>query len=167
MKTDFEIPEHIFKEYLFWLLYCSEVNGGTFEIEGEFVVFRVEDQLKLEGEGDVRQTDLKKGVPSVSEEAKTSFKNGKLPTKMKSKIIVGEDEYTFTIDSKTMEIQAIKIPINATKEPELKMDQRVFHISQIYRVLELLFIQFKNERLDEDLWDNKVKEINTWINSWK
>lgn len=165
MKTDFEIPEHIFKEYLLWLLYLSEINSGSFEIEGEYVVFRVEDQLKLEGEGDVRQTDLKKGVPSISDEAKTSFKNGKLPTKMKSKIMVGEDEYVFTIDSKTMEIQGVKIPVIPMKEPELKMDQRIFHISQIYRVLELLFKQFTKERLDADIWENKVKEINTWINS--
>jgi len=165
MKIEFEIPEHIFKEYLLWLLCFSEVNGGAFEIDGEFIVFRVEDQLKLEGDGDVRQTDLKKGVPSISEEAKTSLKNGKLPTKMKSKIIVGEDEYVFSIDSKTMEIQAVKIPVVPLKEPELKMDQRIFHISQIYRVLELLFAQFSQERLDPDIWQEKVDEINKWINS--
>jgi hypothetical protein len=164
MKIDFEIPEHIFKEYLLWLLYLSEVKSGSFEVEGEFVSFQVEDQLKLEGEGDVRQTDLKKGVPSISEEAKTSFKNGKLPTKMKAKITVGEDNYIFTIDSKTMEIQTVKIPVVALKEPELKMDQRLFHISQIFRVLELLFVQFTKERLDADLWETRVKEINQWIN---
>ena len=163
MISDFAVPEFIFREFLLWLLVQSEINDGSFELSGEFISFRVEDQLKLEGEGDVRQTDLKKGVPSISREARSALINGKLPTRMRVRMVVGGDEYLFVLDSKLMEIRGLKMPVVPLSEAELRMEQRIFHLSQIYRMLELLFNQFAVLRLDSDKWAVQVKEINQWL----
>ncbi len=163
MISDFTVPEFVFREFLFWLLVQSEKKNGSFELAGEFISFRVEDQLKLEGEGDVRQTDLKKGVPSISSEAKTALQDGKLPTKMRVRLVVGGDEYIFVLDSKLMEIRGLKMPVVPLTERELRMEQRIFHLSQIYRMLELLFKEFVNLRLDAETWAKQVKEINQWL----
>ncbi|NOZ12011.1 MAG: hypothetical protein GXO69_00010 [Acidobacteria bacterium] len=163
MISDFSVPEFIFREFLLWLLVQSEKRDGSFELAGEYVSFRVEDQLKLEGEGDVRQTDLKKGVPSISGEAKSALQDGKLPTKMRVRLVVGGDEYLFVLDSKLMEIRGVKMPVVPLTERELRMEQRIFHLSQIYRMLELLFREFANFRLDAESWAEQVKEINRWL----
>ncbi len=163
MISDFLVPEFIFREFFLWLLVRSELENGSFELAGEFVSFRVEDQLKLEGEGDVRQTDLKKGVPSISTEAKSALKNGKLPTRMRVRLVVGGDEYLFVIDSKQMEIRGVKMPVVPLTEAELRMEQRIFHLSQIYRMLELLFKEFTRLRLDGESWAAQVNEINQWL----
>ena len=99
MISDLILPEFVGREFLMWLLFRSEQDGGSFELDGEYVNFRVEDQLKLEGEGDVRQTDLKKGVPSISEEARIALRTGKLPTRMRVRLVVGDDEYYFVLDA--------------------------------------------------------------------
>lgn len=163
MIDDIALPEHVGREFFLWLLYRSEQDGGTFELDGEFVNFRVEDQLKLEGEGDVRQTDLKKGVPSISEEARMALKTGKLPTRMRVRLVVGDDEYFFVLDASLLEVRSARIPVVPMKEPVLKLDQRMFHLSQIYRILELLFRGFATERLDLEHWTSRVGEIHQWM----
>ncbi len=163
MISDFVIPEFVFREFFLWLLAQSEMKAGSFELDGEFVSFRVEDQLKLEGEGDVRQTDLRKGVPSISQEARSSLRNGKLPTRMRVRLVTGGDEYIFVMDSKLMELRGVKMPVVPLSEAELKMEQRIFHLSQIYRMLELLFNQFAALHLDAEKWDAEIKEINRWL----
>ncbi|MCK5879136.1 MAG: hypothetical protein KAH24_05125 [Holophagae bacterium] len=163
MISDFVIPEFIFREFLLWLLVESEKRDGSFELSGEYVSFRVEDQLKLEGEGDVRQTDLRKGVPSISQEARSALRNGKLPTRMRVRLVTGGDEYIFVLDSRLVELRGVKMPVVPLTEAELKMEQRIFHLSQIYRMLELLFNQFAAFRLDAEKWDEQVKEINQWL----
>ncbi len=163
MMSDFVVPEFIFREFFLWLLVKSEKQDGSFELGGEFISFRVEDQLKLEGEGDVRQTDLRKGVPSISQEARSSLRNGKLPTKMRVRLVVGGDEYIFVIDSRLMEIRGVRMPVVPLTEPELRMEQRIFHLSQIYRMLELLFKQFADLRLNQEKWVGEIREINQWL----
>jgi len=164
MRTDHEIPKIVFQEFFLWLLVNSELNGGTFELEGEFIVFRIEDQLKLEGEGDVRQIDFKKGVPSISNEVKAALKTKKLPSKMKCKLIIGEDQYVFSLSADSMEISAVKIPLTPLKEPELKMDQRMFHASQIYRILGSLFAAYAENRVSVSIWRLEEDKLNNWIN---
>ncbi|NOY22219.1 MAG: hypothetical protein GXO70_01750 [Acidobacteria bacterium] len=163
MISDFVIPEFVFREFLIWLLVQSEIRDGSFELGGEYVSFRVEDQLKLEGEGDVRQTELKKGAPSISLEARSALRNGKLPTRMRVRLVAGGDEYLFVLDSRLMEIRGVKMPVVPLSEAELRMEQRIFHLSQIYRMLELLFNQFSALRLDAEKWDGQIKEINQWL----
>lgn len=163
MISDFVVPEFVFREFFLWLLVQSELRAGSFELGGEFVSFRVEDQLKLEGEGDVRQMDLRKGLPSISREARSSLKNGKLPTRMRVRLVTGGDEYLFVMDSKLMELRGVKMPVVPLSEAELKMEQRIFHLSQIYRMLELLFNQFAALYLDAEKWEAQVKEINQWL----
>ena len=165
MISDLILPEFIGREFLMWLLYRSEQDGGSFELEGEYINFRVEDQLKLEGEGDVRQTDLKKGVPSISEEARIALRTGKLPTRMRVRLVVGDDEYYFVLDADLLEVRSAKIPTVPMKEAVLRLDQRMFHLSQVYRILELLFRLFAFERLDGDRWQASVRDIHQWIHA--
>jgi len=165
MISDIVVPEHVFREFLMWLLYRSEQENGMFELQGEFVTFRVEDQLKLEGEGDVRQTDLKKGVPSISEEARISMRNGKLPTRMRVRLTIGSDDYLFVLDSVSMEVRQLKTPAVPFREAPMKLDQRLFHLGQVYRILELLMKEFVKERLDDENWAGRTREISEWVHA--
>lgn len=165
MISDVVLPDHVGREFLMWLLFRSEQESGSFELAGEYVNFRVEDQLKLEGDGDVRQTDLKKGAPSISDEARTALVTGKLPTRMRVRLVVGDDEYFFVLDADLLEVRAAKIPTVPMKEPVLKLEQRMFHLSQIYRMMELLFKAFATERLDTNRWPARVKEIHQWMHA--
>ncbi len=163
MISDHVVPEHIFREFLLWLLYRTEQETGTLQVGDEYIQIRVEDQLKLEGEGDVRQTELKKGVPSISQEAKIALQNGKLPTRMRLSLASGDDQYLFVIESSRMELRAVRIPVVPIRETDLKLDQRMFHLSQIYRYLELLFHEFAVERVDETRWLERTRDIHLWM----
>ena len=163
MISDHVVPEYVFREFLLWLLFRTEQESGTIQAGDEYIQIRVEDQLKLEGEGDVRQTDLRKGVPSISEEARTALQNGKLPTRMRLRLVSGDDEYLFVIESAKMELRAVRMPVVPIRETELKLDQRMFHLSQIYRYLEVLFHEFSTERLDETKWQTRTRDIHQWM----
>ena len=162
MTSDLRIDEFIMKEFFLYLLYFSETNGGEFEAGGEVVYLNILDRLVLEGEGDVWETDLKKGLPSISEEAKRAILNGKLPSLMKIKIQSGEDEFVFTLDSKTPDLKSLKIPVVAVKETDIKIEQRLFYIETVYFILESLFKQFYRLRTNEGEWENFVKDVKKW-----
>jgi len=82
---------------------------------------------------------------------------------MRVRLVTGGDEYIFVMDTKLMELRGVKMPVVPLSEAELKMEQRIFHLSQIYRMLELLFNQFASLRLDAEKWGAQVKEINQWL----
>ncbi len=163
MISDHVVPEYVFREFLLWLLFRTEQEAGSLQVGDEYIQIRVEDQLKLEGEGDVRQTDLKKGVPSISQEAKIALQNGKLPTRMRLRLVSGDDEYLFVIESSRMELRAVRMPVVPVRETDLKLDQRMLHLSQIYRYLELLFHEFAAERVDEARWLTRTRDIHQWM----
>ncbi len=136
MTSELRIEEFIIREFLLYILFISEINGGEVEVNGEIVYINVLDRLTLEGEGDVWETDLKKGVPSISQEAKRAILNGKMPSLMKLKVQSGEDSFFFVLDSKTLDLKSLKIPAVAIKEPDIKLEQRMFYIETIYIILE-------------------------------
>ena len=162
MTNELKIEEFIIREFLLYLLYTSEINGGEIEVNGEIIYLNVLDRLTLEGEGDVWETDLKKGVPSISREAKRAILNGKMPSLMKLKIQSGEDSFFFVLDSKTLDLKSLKIPSVAIKEPEIKLEQRMFYIETIYMILEYLFKDFYKIRTDEKKWESFVQDVKKW-----
>ena len=162
MTSELRIEEFIIREFLLYILFISEINGGEVEVNGEIVYINVLDRLTLEGEGDVWETDLKKGVPSISQEAKRAILNGKMPSLMKLKVQSGEDSFFFVLDSKTLDLKSLKIPAVAIKEPEIKLEQRMFYIETIYIILESLFKDFYKIRVDEKKWESFVKDVKKW-----
>ena len=162
MTSELRIEEFIIREFLLYILFISEINGGEVEVNGEIVYINVLDRLTLEGEGDVWETDLKKGVPSISQEAKRAILNGKMPSLMKLKVQSGEDSFFFVLDSKTLDLKSLKIPAVAIKEPDIKLEQRMFYIETIYIILESLFKDFYKIRVDEKKWESFVKDVKKW-----
>lgn len=162
MTNELRIEEFIIREFLLYILFISEINGGEVEVNGEIVYINVLDRLTLEGEGDVWETDLKKGVPSISQEAKRAILNGKMPSLMKLKVQSGEDSFFFVLDSKTLDLKSLKIPAVAIKEPDIKLEQRMFYIETIYIILESLFKGFYKIRVDEKKWESFVKDVKKW-----
>ena len=162
MTSELRIEEFIIREFLLYILFISEINGGEVEVNGEIIYINVLDRLTLEGEGDVWETDLKKGVPSISQEAKRAILNGKMPSLMKLKVQSGEDSFFFVLDSKTLDLKSLKIPAVAIKEPDIKLEQRMFYIETIYIILESLFKDFYKIRVDEKKWESFVKDVKKW-----
>ena len=162
MTSELRIEEFIIREFLLYILFISEINGGEVDVSGEIVYINVLDRLTLEGEGDVWETDLKKGVPSISQEAKRAILNGKMPSLMKLKVQSGEDSFFFVLDSKTLDLKSLKIPAVAIKEPDIKLEQRMFYIETIYIILESLFKDFYKIRVDEKKWESFVKDVKKW-----
>ncbi len=162
MTNELRIEEFIIREFLLYILYTSEINGGEIEVNGEIIYLNVLDRLTLEGEGDVWETDLKKGVPSISQEAKRAILNGKMPSLMKLKVQSGEDSFFFVLDSKTLDLKSLKIPAVAIKEPDIKLEQRMFYIETIYIILESLFKDFFKIRVDEKKWESFVQDVKKW-----
>ncbi len=162
MTSELKIEEFIIREFLLYLLYTSEVNDGEVEANGEIIYISVLDRLTLEGEGDVWETDLKKGVPSISQEAKRAILNGKMPSLMKLKIQSGEDSFFFVLDSKNLDLKSLKIPQVAIKEPDIKLEQRMFYIETIYMILESLFKDFYKVRTDENRWESFIQGVKKW-----
>ncbi len=160
--NELKIEEFVIKEFFLYLLYTSEANGGEFEVGGEILFIQVLDRLKLEGEGDVWETDLKKGVPSISQEAKRAILNGKMPSFMKLKVKSGEDEFIFSLDSKSLELKSLKIPAVAINEVGIKLEQRLFYIETIYFVLESLFKEFFKVRTNNEMWQKFIDDVKAW-----
>jgi len=162
MTNEFRIEEFVIREFFLYILYTSEINGGEIEVNGEIVYLTILDRLVLEGEGDVWETDLKKGVPSISREAKRAILNGKMPSLMKLKIQSGEDSFFFVLDSKTLDLKSLKIPVVAIKEPDIKLEQRMFYIETVYSVIESLFKDFFAVRTDGAVWDAFLEDVKKW-----
>jgi len=121
------------EEFILWLWHRGQVDGGVSGSEGDSSACFLEDSIVLNTErGDVKQISLQKGNPSESREAYEALARGMRPSRTKLRILSGDLEWVFTLDSASMVLRSLKLPPTTAKEPQGLLQDRAFLIEEGY-----------------------------------
>jgi hypothetical protein len=171
-KTSFspEVPDDEMEDtpgldFLTWLWFASEARGGIFKSK-EFgdVGVQLEGPLLFTRAGDgAHEISLRKGLPTVSAEAKTALLGGKKLRRVKLLIARPDEAWSCSFDTELFVFRALRLPEpKEVLEPVSRFQDRLLKLDTFRCVFMELFDRFLAERCDRKKWATIQKEIHQW-----
>ncbi len=151
-------------EFLLWLWYRFDTDGGRFAVDGEPVDVIFDNQLTLEGHlAEAETSRLSGGLPANSPEAYQALRVGKRVAKARIRLAKGANEWTFVIDTETFNIGGLKVPQVPGTDKHDQIIERFYMIEELDRLLDDLYKQFLEHRIGAP-WKKEFKEMAEWVN---
>lgn len=174
LLEDINNTEFLGSEFLTWLWYKSETNLGAFHIKdtGDIELWFY-DNIKLEkGRESEKESIICTGATSDLKEAKLGLNTGKKLKEARIKIIINDEEWFLTLDSKFLDFKQLKTPkidkLSSQKDEhdeDAHFYEKVFLIEKALSVIDNLFISFMEERVDDKWYHISIPAIKKWINN--
>jgi len=152
-------------DFLTWLWFASEKQEGIFKSkEHGDVGVALEGPLLFTRTGDgAHEIALRKGLPTVSAEAKTALLSGK--KLRRAKLMLGhiEEAWNVTLDADTFVFRSVKLPEpKEMLDPASRFQDRVQKLGLFRDLFFELFDKFLNVRADAAKWADTKKQIHKW-----
>ncbi len=155
------------EEFLTWIWYRWETDGGEFTLSGGRVVgVALDDFLTFAAltEDETEQT-LRRGLPTRTAEARTALRQGHRLRKARLLIAEGDRQWTATLDAPTMTLSGAKLPEDA-EECESEADRtadRAANWLALHEIVQALYSAFLKERLSEDYRSTGAEAQAAWM----
>ncbi|MFK7739210.1 MAG: hypothetical protein AB8H80_02715 [Planctomycetota bacterium] len=155
------------EEFLTWLWFKWETDGGEFTLSGGRIVgIALDDFLTFAAlhEDETEQT-LRRGLPTRTAEARTALRQGHRLRKARMLIAEGERQWTVTLDGPTLSLAGVKLPDDA-EECETEVDRtadRAANWLALHEIVQALYGRFLKERLQEDFRDTIGEAQANWM----
>jgi recombination associated protein RdgC len=164
--------ELIGRDFFVWLWFKSETNAGIIDLGDKgHAEIRFEGKMTLETENDggVESVTCSGDIPRLKE-ARFALTENKKVTQATIKQILGDDEYTFTLDSRWMNYRNLKTPKvvqDDKNDPEGRFFEKAGLVEKAVSMMDVIFMQFIGLRLSVE-WDNEeLPAVTRWIKNGK
>ncbi|NLA73878.1 MAG: hypothetical protein GX846_00085 [Deltaproteobacteria bacterium] len=162
--------EFLAREFLLWLWYMSEVNGGTYRFEDGDIELWVDKKIVLRRDDDEGTEKITcTGDNLHLKEARFALIEKKQVIESQLRLKVEENEYSFTLDSEWMNLKTLKTPRvkqDIKEDPEGIFYEKMFLIEQAISALDSVYAGFIELRLSP-AWDKSVKPaLMEWISQF-
>jgi hypothetical protein len=160
--------EFLGREFLTWLWFKSEEQGGTLDL-GEMgeVEIGLDDRVTLRSDEDqTPETVTCLGESAGFREARFALTEEKKVTQARFRMTMGEDEWSFTLDSARLNFRSMrppKVEQDTQEDPEGLFFERVGLVERAVSVLEALFLSFVKLRASGQWKDQEASAMATWI----
>jgi hypothetical protein len=162
-------------EFLLWLWWQSEVDGGTFLLPagregGEDRLYRecgvvVHELVAFEAEDEATSLVLRHGLTTRAAEARAALREGRCPTKLRLLIAEGSREWFVTLDG-SLAMGSVRLPDHPESKDEVTpLDltyDRAEQWLRLWQIVEHLFDLFMQHRAG-DGWGDRRAEIAAWM----
>lgn len=160
------------KDFLVWLWFKSEVNQGVIDIDDKTQAeVRFAGKITLESEDDeMSDSIICSGANSRLKEARYALTENKKITKASIKLTLGEDEYSFSVDSFWMNYKSFKTPKvlqDDKDDPEGLFYEKAGLMEKAVSAMDSLFLSFIKIRLSPEWQENELPAITAWMKQWK
>ena len=155
------------EEFLTWLWFRWETQGGEFTLSGGRVVgVALDDFLTFAAltEDETEQT-LRRGLPTRTAEARTALRQGHRLRKARLLVAEGDRQWTATLDAPSLTLGGVKLPDDA-EECESEMDRtadRAANWLALHEIVQALYARFLKERLREDYRTTGAEAQANWM----
>jgi recombination associated protein RdgC len=161
--------EFLGREFLVWLWFRSETKGGVFSLgESESAELWFEGRIVLQpDEGDRDEKVICLGEISRSKEARLALAEFKTVTEAKVRLRIGENEWSFVLDSTWLNFKSFKTPKvvqDTEQDPDGLFYEKFYLIDQALSAMDAVFASFISLRLSTDWEENEFPALLEWIN---
>lgn len=152
-------------EFLTWLWFRCETEGGTFDLPGGGLSVAVEDALQLTSwDEDGVKASLRGGAPTKRPEAAHALAAGLLLSKARFVGARGGREWLFALDGQTLDLTSVKVvDPEDDDEPEDSLGEKLAASEELRLAIDELYDVFLGLRLDEDWNAIEVERIRSWV----
>jgi len=142
------------EEFLTWLWFRWETEGGEFTLPGGRVVgVALDDFLAFAaGSDDETQQTLRRGLPTRTAEARTALRQGHRLAKARLLVAEGSRQWITTLDAATLTFGGVRLPEDA-EECESDVDRtadRAANWLALHEIVQALYAVFLRDRLRPD-----------------
>lgn len=142
------------EEFLTWLWYRLETEGGEFDLgDGRVVGVAIDDFLLFapSDEDETEQT-LRKGAPTRTAEAAASLRRGRRVRRARCVFALGDQQWSLTIDGPTLGLTGVRLPEDPeeAETPGDRSRERAANFLLIRELVQQVYGEFLRVRLRAD-----------------
>ena len=154
-------------EFLTWLWFRCETEGGTFDLPSGGLSIAVEDALQLASwDEDGVKASLRGGAPTKRPEAAHALAAGLLLSKARFVGARGGREWLFALDGQTLDLTSVKVvDPEDDDEPEDTLSDKLAAGEELRLAIDELYDVFLGLRLDDDWNAIEVERIRGWVST--
>ncbi|MEM7200088.1 MAG: hypothetical protein AAF628_07470 [Planctomycetota bacterium] len=142
------------EEFLTWLWFRLEADGGEFTIDERHIGVAIDDLLAFAPrDGDETEQTLRKGFPIRAPEARSALRTGHRLRRAKLIVADGEQQWTAIVDGPTLSLSSIKLPEDLEAEattPRDRSTERISSFLELHDLVRGVYRVFLDDRLRED-----------------
>ncbi|MFZ7110520.1 MAG: hypothetical protein ACOWYE_02460 [Desulfatiglandales bacterium] len=163
--------EHLGREFLLWLWWKSETQNGRFEVGEEIVELWFDRRIILESESDegIEKIVCSGDNPHLRE-ARFALTENKQITEAMVKLVIGDGEWTFSLDSKWMNFKGFKTPkvmLDDDEDPDGLFYEKYFLIDRALSVMDAIYAAFVKRRISPEWKKEEIPALLEWIKEGK
>lgn len=157
------------EEFLTWLWFRWEQDGGEFTLPGGRVVGVAIDDFLCFGapSDDETEQTLRHGLPTRTAEARTALRSGRRLRRARLLLAEGARQWSATFDAPTMALRGVVLPEDA-EECESDSDRtadRAANWLALHELVQALYSRFLAERLRPDFLATVAAQQARWMAS--
>jgi hypothetical protein len=151
-------------EFLTWMWFRCEVEGGTFDLPSGGLSVAVEDSLALVSwEDDGVKASLKGGTPTRRPEAANALASGLLLRKARFVAARAGTEWLFALDAEHLDLRSVKVvESDPDEDPEDALVDKLFAGEELRLAIDELYADFLALRLDSE-WELETTRLRDWV----
>ncbi|MCF8119137.1 MAG: hypothetical protein K9L83_02910 [Deltaproteobacteria bacterium] len=160
--------EFLGREFLLWLWFRTETDRGIFDLreQGKAEVW-FDGRIMLQSESDRGvDTITCAGEAAYMREARVALSEDKEITRAAVKLALGEDEFSFVLDSTWMNFSTFKAPRvmqDREADPEGLFYEKIFLIEKAVSAMDEIFAAFIELRTGSDWGDTEGPALMKWV----
>lgn len=157
------------QDFLTWLWYKSETNGGSFtDADGMSFLMYFEQRVSVQGgEGESIETATVSGQMSQLREARLGLGTGKKVSKALIKVERDVEEWQFTLKADDFTLNSLKTPKveagnDEDDDPDAAFLEKIFLVEKCTALIDHVYEQFLAIRFGSE-WVAEAAAIREWI----
>ncbi|MBK9365979.1 MAG: hypothetical protein IPO67_15480 [Deltaproteobacteria bacterium] len=157
---------HLPSEFLTWLWFASERDGGTFQLGDEVgaVDVWVDDRIAFRSqEEDKPRTVLTGENPSGTPEARAALAGGRVVRELRLAIRKEDREYSVSVRGAFFDLQGAKLPGLVKAGQEEMLYERMYLYEELMFIVGGLLRKFAIERTDPAWGDTTLRAMRRWV----
>ena len=154
------------REFLTWLVFHAEVDGGAFTGEGDVEDFAIAFGGKLTlrtPAGMVTDMVIKGPSPVGSPDLRYALAGGLAVKEAELRLEQGERYFTFGLSGEHFDLKRVKLPQLLSEEDEAKTDERLVLLLSLDAALRVAFGHFMALRIKPSWTRQVVPAIRAWL----
>ena len=157
--------EFLGRDFLVWLCFKSETVNGQFDFGDKHAEVWFDGKITLQSEnGEDIETVVCSGENTELKEARFALTENKKTTQALIKLIIGDDEWSFILDSTWMDFRSFKTPKvvqDKKDDPEGEgfFYEKVLLIEQAVTTVDAIFLNFIRLRLSSEWKDAELPAL--------
>jgi hypothetical protein len=154
-------------EFLTWLWYYIERMGGSIQAGEKLAEVHLGERMTLVLPADGKEKVVCTTQANFLHEARTALRQGKVLDEVQLLVIIGENEYTLTLDSSLWALKGLKtpkqLPDYGSDDPDGRFLEKMYFIEELSAALDGLYMRFLSERLTPGWESDTLVELQKWI----